>query len=465
MIERRVDGARIQGQFPGAQVGFVYVDGETPEGKPKFSYGSVAVGVADLKSNVPLKTTDRLLAGSIGKTFVATLTMFLVQDGTLNLDDKIEKYLGTQPWFSKLPNSKDITLRMLLNHSSGIENHVDSESFRKQLLKSSSRSITNDELLGYVLNKKPLFRAGTGFKYADTNYVLVGMIIEKVTGRSLSDQITDRILKPFNLNRTIPTSSLTIPEVATGYLEQKPVIVDGKFTINPQWEGAGGGFASTAEDLARWANALYGGDVLFAKSLEEMFSSTSSGEGATYGLGAMVTRSKWGKAYGHDGEFPGYLSDMRYYPKYKIAVAVMVNSDETIGVSNFLASAADDIAGMIIGATGKQVSQADRQNFQAMTEKWLDLVFADKFDESWAQLSERLQTRFPKDGWANTMQKFRDKAGKFNSRKLRYIRYEGTDRPCVVDFESSFSKSLNATETVTWEWERDAWRVSGYSLR
>src|SRR6185295_5455483 len=113
----------------------------------------------------------------------------------------------------------------------------------------------------------------------------------------------------------------TLPDVATGYVEQKPVIVDGKFTFNPQWEWAGGGFASTGEDLARWASALYGGDVLTAKSLEEMFSSTSSGEGTTYGLGAMVTRSKWGKAYGHDGEFPGYLSDMRYYPKYKIAVA------------------------------------------------------------------------------------------------------------------------------------------------
>src|SRR6185295_18726876 len=109
-------------KFPGAQVGFVYVDGQTPEGKPRYVSGSVAIGVSDLQTGAALKTTDRLLAASIGKTFVATLTMMLVQEGRLKLDDKIQTWLGTEPWFNQLPNGSDITLRMLLNHSSGIEN-------------------------------------------------------------------------------------------------------------------------------------------------------------------------------------------------------------------------------------------------------------------------------------------------------------------------------------------------------
>jgi hypothetical protein len=204
--------------------------------------------------------------------------------------------------------------------------------------------------------------------------------------------------------------------------------------------------------------------VLQAKSLEQMFSSTSPGEGSTYGLGTMVTRSRWGRAYGHDGDFPGYLSDMRYYPKYKVAIAVMVNSDETIGVNRFLASASEDFAGIIIGATGQEISQVDKQNFRGMSEKWLSLIFANKFDESWEELSERLQRRFPRDLWASTMKKFIEKAGKFNSRKLRYISYLGTDSPSVVNFESSFSNAMVSTESLTWEWENGKWRVSGYSL-
>jgi D-alanyl-D-alanine carboxypeptidase len=465
LMQAKLTSARIQGQFPGAQVGFVYVDGETPDGKPRIVFGSVASGVADLQTNTPLRSSDRLLAGSIGKTFVATLTMMLVQDGKLNLDDKIEKSLGSEPWFSKLPNASNITLRMLLNHSSGIENHVDVESFRKQLLKSAARNIRYEELVAFILNKKPLFPAGTGFNYADTNYILVGMIIEKVTGRKLYDLIDERILKPFKLDRTIPSNSLTLPDVANGYYEGTPLIVNGKFRINPQWEWAGGGFASNAQDLARWASTLYGGEVLLPKSLEEMFSSTSSGEGSTYGLGTMVTRSRWGRAYGHDGEFPGYLSDMRYYAKYKIAIAVMVNSDETPGVSKFFASAADDFAGLIIKATSKEVSQAERVQFQSMSEKWLALIYASKFDESWEQLSERLQRRFPKDAWANTMKQFLANAGKLNSRKLKNIIVPNPEsQTIVIDFESSFSKGSNTSETLTWEMEGGVWKLTGYSL-
>src|SRR6185295_10836716 len=106
------------------------------------------------------------------------------------------------------------------------------------------------------------------------------------------------------LDRTIPSDSVSLSEVANGYVDGEPLIVNDKFKINPQWEWAGGGFASNAEDLARWASLLYGGAVLAPKSLKEMLTSTSTGEGSTYGLGSMVTRSKWGRTYGHDGEFP-----------------------------------------------------------------------------------------------------------------------------------------------------------------
>src|SRR6185295_10812844 len=107
---------------------------------------------------------------------------------------------------------------MLLNHSSGIENHVETNSFQKQILKSGSRNIKYEELIGFVLDKKPLFPAGQGYQYADTNYILAGMVIEKATGKSLYDLIEERILKPNKLERTIPANALSLPEVANGYL-------------------------------------------------------------------------------------------------------------------------------------------------------------------------------------------------------------------------------------------------------
>src|SRR4030095_4470015 len=260
LLQRRCDQSKRLGNFPGAQVGFSFYSGQSPDGTPKFVSGSVATGVIDLQSNTPVKPTSRFLTGSIGKTFVSALALLLVQDGQLNLDNKIEKWLGSEAWFAKLPNASTVTLRMLLNHSSGIENHVDTDSFQKQLLKSSSHNVKYEELIAYVLNKNTLFPAGTGYNYADTNYILAGMIIEKATGKRLYDLINDRLIKPYKLEHTIPSDSLTLPDVVTVYVQSKPMIVDGKFKINPQWEWAGGGFASTAEDLARWGALLYNGD-------------------------------------------------------------------------------------------------------------------------------------------------------------------------------------------------------------
>ena len=447
-------------------MGFVYIDGQTPDGRPHYVSGSVASGVADLQTNTRLKTTDRLLAGSIGKTFVSALTLLLVQEGRLNLDDKIEKWLGSEPWFLKLPNAKDITLRMLLNHSSGIENHVNAENFQKQTFKSAGRDIKYEELIAYVLNKKPLFPAGGGFNYADTNYILVAMIIEKAVGKTLYELTAEKILKPYKLERTIPSNTLTLPEVSNGYFENKPVIVGGKFTVNPQWEWAGGGFASTAEDLARWASMLYGGEILSASSTDQMFKSTTTGEGAAYGLGVMITRSKWGRSYGHDGEFPGYLSEMRYYVKHKIAISVMVNSDETPRVNAFLSSAVDNFAEVIIKATAtRQLSQSDQAKLQKLTEGWLSLIDAGKYDESWNQLSQRLKNRFTKGDWSSVIHTFFDRTGKLKSRKLRSVAYSDPDAETVaVDFESSFGKMATGSETVLLELENGEWKITSYTV-
>jgi len=462
-LQMKLDQAHRIDKFPGAQVGFAFFSGQTSAGVPQYFSGSVASGVSDLKTNTPLKTTDRLLAGSIGKTFVAALTLRLVEEGKLDLNDKIEKWLGGESWFAELPNAKDVTLRMLLNHSSGIENIDDLESFQKQVRKSGGRNVKYDELISYVLNKKPLFHAGSDYHYADTNYILAGMIIEKVSGKRLYELITERFLQPYKLERTIPSDSSTLPEVANGYFENKPLVVDGKFTINPQWEWAGGGFASTAEDLARWGGLLYSGSVLTPASMDEMFKSTTVGEGAGYGLGVMISRSKWGRSYGHDGAFPGYLSDLRYYTKYNLAIAVMVNA-ETPGVDHFLATAVDDFAEVIINATSRsQQSESERVKVQKFAEDWLNLIYAGRFDESWSQLSKGLQRRYTKENWAEMMRSSLTGLGTLTSRKLRLNYSVGTAGLVTLDFDVTFAKSPLKTETVVLDSSEGEWHVFSYA--
>jgi len=136
--------------FPGATIGFVLPDGRS---------GSVSVGLADTENKIALKPADRMLAGSIGKTYVSAITLQAVQEGKLDLDAKIERWLGSESWFPRLPNAKDITLRMLMNHSSGIPEHVLNKDFIAALKKDPDRVWKPHELIAYILDAKPLFAA------------------------------------------------------------------------------------------------------------------------------------------------------------------------------------------------------------------------------------------------------------------------------------------------------------------
>ncbi len=164
-IQARFLELRQEGEFPGANIGIVW-------GNDKAM--SVSVGFSDLEAQKGLKPQDRMLAGSIGKTYVSAITLQLVEEGKLELDDKIEKWLGKEAWFERLPNAKDITLRMLMNHSSGIPEHVLNKDFLKALRDQPDKVWKPEELVAYILDRQPLFEAGKGWSYADTNYIGCG---------------------------------------------------------------------------------------------------------------------------------------------------------------------------------------------------------------------------------------------------------------------------------------------------
>ena len=224
----------------------------------------------------------------------------------------------------------------------------------------------HEDLFGYS-SLEAVFAAGQGWSYADTNYILVGMIFERVTGKTVYGEVERRILKPLKLAQTLPSDRRTIPGVITGYsMPNSPfgiegrVIVDGKFLFNPQMEWTGGGFASTAEDLARWAKALYEGKLLKKEALDQMLNGVEaregrgSGAGNKYGLACQIRQSEWGVSYGHGGWFPGYRSEMEYFPRQRVAVAIQFNTDWGRALKKDLRAYIADAMRVIVGELEKK---------------------------------------------------------------------------------------------------------------
>jgi D-alanyl-D-alanine carboxypeptidase len=279
-----------------------------------------------------MKPSDRMLQGSVGKTYVAAVALQLVSEGKLSLDAKIETWLGKEAWFSRLPNARDITVRMLMRHQSGLVRYEFKPEFTRDLVAKPDRTWKPEELVAFLLDEKAPFAAGKGWDYSDTNYIVLGMIVERATGSSLNAEIRRRLLKPLELIDTVASDRRRIPGLVQGYAgEHDPlglpdrVLVDGEMVINPQFEWAGGGWASTSADLARWAHALYGGRVLDAARTAEMLDAVDApmlGRGAKYGLGVIVRP----EFVGHSGFFPGYLTEMWYSPEKKAAIALQLNT-------------------------------------------------------------------------------------------------------------------------------------------
>ena len=167
----------------------------------------------------------------------------------------------------------------------------------------------------------------------------------------------------------------------------------------------------------------------------------------------------------HDGDFPGYISDLRYYTKYKLTVAMMVNSDQQ-SVIDGMSYATDDFAQIIIRATSsREVSATDQIKLKSVAENWLALIYGGNMDQAWNFVSDRLSARFTKESWAVRMQQFLSQAGRVKSRTFNSIFYSDPVAETVtIRYDSSFSKLPKATETLVLEKQSGEWRVSSYSI-
>jgi D-alanyl-D-alanine carboxypeptidase len=326
LLQHRLDSLQAAAGFPGAQVGVVLPDGASL---------AVATGWADTATREPMTTSHRLLQGSVGKTYAAALAMQLVHEERLHLDRPVSAYLGDLPWFARLPNARDLTVKMLMNHTSGLTRYEFREQFTRDLTANPTRVWRPEELLSYILDTPPAFPAGEGWEYSDTNYIVLGMILERLTQQRYYDVVLQRVIAPVNLTQTVPSDRRAIDSLSQGYAGSNnpfggsdAMLVDGQMVINPQFEWTGGGIASTAHDLALWGKALYEGRAFPEAMLPYMLTGVPArlGQNSRYGLGVIIRETPLGTLYGHSGFFPGYQAELLYSPASKVALALQINT-------------------------------------------------------------------------------------------------------------------------------------------
>ncbi|MGK8608124.1 serine hydrolase domain-containing protein [Bacillus thuringiensis] len=308
------------------KLGYPGILAKTSEGGKTWSY---AAGVANLSTKKAMKTDFRFRIGSVTKTFTATVVLQLAGENRLNLDDSIEKWLPGVIQGNGY-DDKQITIRQLLNHTSGIANYTRSKDFN---MMDTKKSYTAEGLVKMGISMPPDFAPGKSWSYSNTGYVLLGILIEKVTGNNYAEEIENRIIEPLELANTfLPGNSSVIPGTkhARGYIQLDGASEPKDVTYyNPSMGSSAGDMISTADDLNKFFSYLLGGKLLKEQQLKQMLTTVPTGvdELGDSGLGIFKMKLSNGESiWGHGGTIPGFLTFAGGTLGGKHTLAVNLNS-------------------------------------------------------------------------------------------------------------------------------------------
>ncbi|WP_385620993.1 serine hydrolase [Streptomyces sp. P8-A8] len=279
-----------------------------------------AFGVADKSSGAPMSAGLNMRVGSVTKTFTVTALLTLVDQGKVGLDDPIGKYV------KGVPDGDRITLRELAGMRSGLFNYSMDPDFFKALTSDPQRPFTPRELLDYSFKHPLRFQPGKKFEYSNTNAILLGLVVEKASGRPLADYLERNVFEPAGMSHTFLPRAAAFPAPhAQGYTDQTASGRTGNATNwNPSWAWAAGGAISDQRDLRIWARVLATGTLLSPATQAERLRTGPSGLPDTgYGLGIFDVHG-W---VGHNGSLPGYESLVVHMPDTKATLVVLLNTD------------------------------------------------------------------------------------------------------------------------------------------
>jgi D-alanyl-D-alanine carboxypeptidase len=294
-----------------------------------------ASGMADLAGGVALQSCNISRVGSTVKTFTAVTVLMLAEEGKLSLDDKASDYLSSED-IRDIENADKATIRQLMQHSSGIYNYIQNLQFQTASLNDLIREWKPEDLLQYARKKPAYFDPGTDVSYSNTNYILLGMIITNVEGKPFYEVFKEKIFNPLGLTMTVFAATDPVPPgIIRGYVDFYSTldVMDATYYSGWDYYTADGGLISNPNDMNTFLQALFGGTLLSAASLQEMTAWMTPSEQdpdffpVFYGLGIFKMDTPWGEAWFHSGDAIGYYAAMTYFPDRQTFITWAVNGN------------------------------------------------------------------------------------------------------------------------------------------
>jgi D-alanyl-D-alanine carboxypeptidase len=279
-------------------------------------------GLADVENNVPATPETVFQIQSITKTFTASAIMMLVNEGKVGLDEEISKYLEGVP-----ESCKGVTIRRLLTHTSGIKDYIN-EPY------ASLRVETTDEEVFRETAKRPLnFAPGEKYSYCNTGYLLLGMVIHKITGEPYGGFLRKRIFQPLGMNNTrVNNLQEIIPKRASGYSLHDGKLIRGDYVADSILSYPGGGIVSTVLDMAKYEAIWLRHQVLEESTIKEMWTQGTLNDGSRtiYGLGWGINDLRGRRFFTHSGaHMTGFASRYAVFPRQQMSIIILTNRNET----------------------------------------------------------------------------------------------------------------------------------------
>ncbi|WP_308466592.1 serine hydrolase domain-containing protein [Rathayibacter soli] len=342
-LQKALDGTRTQAGSPGA-----IAEVTSPAGTWIGSSGTAAQG-----TDTPVTPDDRTRIGSLTKTMTATILLQLVEEHKLSLDDTIGKYVPG------MPNGDTATLRQLADMTSGIPSYTASTAWQNAVFADPQKQWTPQSLVDFEKGQPADFAPGAGWAYSNTNYVLLGMVIEKVTGEPIATVFNKRIFEPLKMTHSsfpVGTNTIASPYLS-GITEQGQP--DGKTAdateFSPSIAFTAGQVISTLSDLEKWSDALFTGHGILTPAMQKLRRDSiirnipPNTAQAGYGLG-IGDRNGW---WGHDGEIPGYNTVLFHNYALDTTIIVIVNSDVPFGPADAQQSPAQAVFAALVKVLSK----------------------------------------------------------------------------------------------------------------
>ncbi len=280
-------------------------------------------GHANMSGQIPITIRDRFRIASATKPFVATLVLQLAEQGLVDIDVPLATYLPPDLG-SRIPNAASATVRQAMQMRSGIPDYMTDE-FYDRVSTNPDHPWTAAEVVTFAYDEPPDCAPDTDFVYSNTNYVLLGILVEQVTGNNLAKELQDRIFDPTGMETCYLEDPAAIGKgIVRGYSREG----DGYRDITGENDGVGlgdGGIVGSAEDIAKFLPALMNNAYFSPEMLSQMLSFNPDDEGEQYGLGISEIKTRVGNMIGHDGASSGFQSHMYYQPDNRISLVILTN--------------------------------------------------------------------------------------------------------------------------------------------